>query len=423
MTSVTTDQARQRFLTIPEDIQDMIFSVQTAAVIQKICEDNHVPREKWGGVAEAAGLVLLGFIHPEDLANEIKERLMISSDAAGGLASSLINKMFASMKSRLDSLYHPLTGPQVTEIRPPQPVKYVPQAAAPPAPSKQTTGIEAPVRPISISQLLKEKEFAASTPTLAPPQNELKQPPSTPQAPAPVFLFRQEEIQPLETKGRINIPIPKPTIMPGPAPKPAEVEIGGLPKTEAPRQQPARSDASPTRVIHYSQFSSPLEKTAPGGPASISDLGKIPMPTRPVPEIPKPSSPFAPPRPPESGRGSPPLEAAPKPAMPTPPPIAKGPVLDLKNIPVPPPPPSAKPLTPPQNSFPPLPRQNHVQDVSRPVAPSASIPENIDPLLKKPISELRSSIAPPPRPPEDGRGSPPLGAAPNPNGNTNLNSL
>src|SRR5581483_3313363 len=130
--TITTPQARERFLTISDRLQDAMFSTQTAEIIDGIVQQFHLNDEKAGIVGKVAGWVLLGFLHPEDVAHEIQQQTAIPSQAATDIAKALDTKIFANLHDDLAAAYAPaplpteehVTGPKmIQEVSPmPQPV-------------------------------------------------------------------------------------------------------------------------------------------------------------------------------------------------------------------------------------------------------------------------------------------------------------
>ena len=106
--TTTLQQNRKRFKSLPPMLQDTLFSVQTAEAVKRICDQNHIPSEKIGAIAESVGLVLLGFIHSEELASEIEQRTALAPQMAKELASALNSRIFSSIKPDLEKIYAPV---------------------------------------------------------------------------------------------------------------------------------------------------------------------------------------------------------------------------------------------------------------------------------------------------------------------------
>lgn len=184
--TTTTNQARQRFITLPSRLQDAVFSPQTAEVIDIIATQNHISDEKAMKIADVAGWVLLGFLHIEDVTKELQQALGLPQPAAAQIAASLDAKLFGPLKSDLESVYAPLPHPHeeaavagpkiIEEIRPAPRVtlQAVSAAAVPPAP----TPPPAPAKPnLSAS--------GWSRTTIDQPVVKLNQTPPSPFAPKP----------------------------------------------------------------------------------------------------------------------------------------------------------------------------------------------------------------------------------------------
>ena len=107
MITITKPQAQKRFLIIPEVLQNALFSVQTAAIIDQICNDNHLDEKRASVVVESVGWILLGFLHPEDIKKELANA-GVPAPAAQDILSSLDAKIFAALDPALLKAYAPL---------------------------------------------------------------------------------------------------------------------------------------------------------------------------------------------------------------------------------------------------------------------------------------------------------------------------
>ena len=108
MIRVTPKQSSLRFKSLPEALQDSLFSAQTVETISRIAEQNHVPAEKIHHVADVAGFVLLGFIHPEEAAKEMQERSGLDPGTAQAVSTSLNARIFSPLQKEIDLAYAPL---------------------------------------------------------------------------------------------------------------------------------------------------------------------------------------------------------------------------------------------------------------------------------------------------------------------------
>lgn len=136
MPSVSVEQTRRRFRSLPSTLQDAMFSVQTAEIIRTTTAVQNIPKEKVPFVAGPVGLVLLGFIHPEDLAKEIADRAGVAPQVAATIANALDAKIFKPLTSEIHAAYAPLPHDhELIATLTPKPIEEIkPVAAAPPKP-------------------------------------------------------------------------------------------------------------------------------------------------------------------------------------------------------------------------------------------------------------------------------------------------
>lgn len=315
--NVTAQQARTRFKTLSPKLQDVVFSVQTAEIIATTVQSAHLPLLKIPLVAEAVGLVLLGFVHPEDLAKEIEQYASIPQPVATELSKAFSAKLFAPIRTDLDATYAPAPdgrGGNAIDLRTmtglPKLVPDTKRAATPTigvgtAPTTSTlatsSGMAAPqpLRPVG-----------GITPQTTPPlpTSPLQKPaaggaptPIAPPAPAPVMLHREAEFRPIQQAapssalksdilgrqpagtGAVSMFGGKPAPAGPAAPVSAKIEFGGAGGTMKPQVPTvARTEANIPRVIHYSDMKTPV---SPFGAAATG----APQPPR--PPIPPPPAP------------------------------------------------------------------------------------------------------------------------------------
>ncbi|MEK7555551.1 MAG: hypothetical protein AAB516_01895 [Patescibacteria group bacterium] len=109
MLKITRQQALQRWDILPDNLKEALFSEQNADVLWRACEAQHLSEDKIRVVATLAGDVIMGFIHPEDLAQEIKNTLGINSEIAASISREIDRKIFSPIKNDLEKVYSPIT--------------------------------------------------------------------------------------------------------------------------------------------------------------------------------------------------------------------------------------------------------------------------------------------------------------------------
>ncbi len=238
MVNVTQVQAQKRFQVLPETIQDAIFSVKSADIISSVCSQNHLSDEKTAKVSESAGWVLLGFIHPEDLAGEIRDSAGIDIKIASLIADQINTKIFQPIREEIEKIYAPST--------------------------EGDEGLAEKLRPVSLEEIAPATEAVpAPAPAMASPAPSAKIPESVKAA---------------------AVPAPAPAVMPAPVPSAAPaVPASSAPSAPKPSQAPASRVSRRLPVNMFSSLPGSASKpmrptppattpiTAPAEPASAKE--------------------------------------------------------------------------------------------------------------------------------------------------------
>jgi hypothetical protein len=136
MIKISTDQALERWDTLPLVLREALYSEANSDFLWKTCEAEHIPDAKIYTAASVSGCVLMGFLHPEDVASELKDAIGIDQRTASVIESALNQRIFNPLREEIDSVYAPLSkfeaGPTIIqEIKPPQTTPQSPSIPAP----------------------------------------------------------------------------------------------------------------------------------------------------------------------------------------------------------------------------------------------------------------------------------------------------
>lgn len=297
MTDPSQNQLFTRWDAVPENLRDAVFSEANSDFIWKSCEDEHIPDEKIYDVAKITGYVLMGFLHPEDLAGEIKERLGVDVRTANDVAQAINGRIFGPLRADIDKIYSPLSKLETT------PISTGPQilrsTVATPSSSKPTT-----LSDIGWSRAPASPSPVPTTPKPPTPAAPAMPHPSAPTEPAPVMLHQDTTFKAPEKNAGFTLSRPgvgaevhlgQGAAVPPPPARPAVLEFGGTPANKPP-VPPAPG------AIHYTELTS--------GPRNVSQVAPptpVPIPAPGVPMTPKPPAPPAPggvPQPPHPPQGN-----------------------------------------------------------------------------------------------------------------------
>ncbi|MBU6500460.1 MAG: hypothetical protein KGJ89_01350 [Patescibacteria group bacterium] len=108
MVTVTQNQALERWDNIPDVLREAMVSEANSDFIWKTCGNEHLPEEQINYVVRIFGHVILGFIHPEDMAGELKE-LGIVPQAADTIAGAINKRIFDPLKADIMSVHEPIS--------------------------------------------------------------------------------------------------------------------------------------------------------------------------------------------------------------------------------------------------------------------------------------------------------------------------
>lgn len=125
----TKEELWKAYEKLPEELQEVVFSTETADDTYNICERNDI--KAVSVVAKYVGQVLLGVLAPDDFQKELENGLKLKKDSAKKLAQEINRFIFYPVKPALEQLYR-------MEINPPA----QPSKASPPPEEKPTMPTE-----------------------------------------------------------------------------------------------------------------------------------------------------------------------------------------------------------------------------------------------------------------------------------------
>lgn len=291
---------------LPESLREAIASDTNDFIIRQAAAGEHLPPDKIPSIARVVGLVLTGFIHAEDIVQELKDRSFPPQTAAN-IANALSVKIFKPLKDDLDKIYAPVPHEGETPT-----IEEIKKAAAPPGmpvfiTAPKETKAEAPPASLGGASAIPKPshvqgpvgEFARlgleKTETLPPaimpapatgPRSEkilvFAAGKSLTDEPPPVMIFGAGEAKPSEAASKFRMempPLPKfsETKPPsGAPPRPAVIEWSGQKQPEPSRQAPP---PPMPKVVHYTEFRTEVGK--PTEPSKSMPVPPAPQEARP----------------------------------------------------------------------------------------------------------------------------------------------
>lgn len=90
---------------LPEDLQETIFSQETANSIYNACAENGIKDEGVSEISKYVGYVLLGLLPPDEFEKTLKEKLTLENDSAKKISQEITHLVFYPLKETLESIY------------------------------------------------------------------------------------------------------------------------------------------------------------------------------------------------------------------------------------------------------------------------------------------------------------------------------
>ncbi len=375
---LTEKNIEKRFGILPPALKKALTSDANQKMALRICQDNQINNEEEILIVQQlAALVILGFLHPDDLGDEINDELALGNpQRANAIAEDFNVKLFSPLRSDLDENYKPLSG----TVSKPAPAAFAPQknpkplvvdtSSATPVASKKdesdkgwskvrstTTAVATDVsKPASFANIPKPAPIspALSIPSVTPVIPNASQSPTIPAAPkapaepAPMMMTGTKfssapqknsdfHLSNINSGAQVTFEQAKPQekVMP------AVIEFPKPTQTAPSMPKPSVPPTAAKGAIHYTEFAPTLNATpmANSGSRNVTEITSSIKPPL-APPIPMPP---AAPKPVTFATTIVPSVQAP--AMPPKPPTPTPLTSPATPLPQPPQPPKAKVIT------------------------------------------------------------------------------
>lgn len=105
MTTYTQEQLDKLYKNLPEELQEAIFSMETAEDIGSTCESYGIADNRVGEISDLVGRVLMGLLLPQEFAKALKESIQLPEVLAQAISQDINRLIFYPVKSSLESLH------------------------------------------------------------------------------------------------------------------------------------------------------------------------------------------------------------------------------------------------------------------------------------------------------------------------------
>jgi hypothetical protein len=320
MLSVSQKQAGQRWDIITPQLREALFSDVNADFTWNLCQSEHLTEEMSYQVAELAGYVLLGLLHPEDLAGELVSSVDLPAPLAKTISDQINSRVFAPLRTDIDKVYSPMSklggfpmgsAPKILQDIDASSKKDIAPSNIIPSTPKPTTlsDIGWSKQPVVGPSVGISATIPPPAPKPIPPRPPVAPAPAPkpPAEPAPMMLHEDAAFKPAEKNTSFTLSKPgsademnlsRGGVPQAPA-RPAVLEFGGATAAGISVPKPPTPASSSARPVGFgSSFASmPTANIGTRNVSQIVPTASVPMPPRPpqappVPPTPQPDKPI-----------------------------------------------------------------------------------------------------------------------------------
>ncbi|MFA6552328.1 MAG: hypothetical protein WCT19_02390 [Candidatus Paceibacterota bacterium] len=200
----TPEQMREKLNALPENLREVILSLETAKTINSIGLRYRLNKEEIGILADKTGYMMLGFTRSNDFVESLMENLNLPEEIIKAVAAEINSKIFAQIQDSLKTIFSDPTLSSVPAAKPkPMDFPIEPVRSFPPEPKKQEpkpatgffseqNGNEFEPKPKPIERIYSAPKPPAPrpNPTLAPQPRPIQEniPKPVPVVPPPINL-------------------------------------------------------------------------------------------------------------------------------------------------------------------------------------------------------------------------------------------
>src|SRR3989344_3218347 len=105
MTNYTRKELGQKFQEIPEDLQELILSTETADKVYEVGSKHFLHIDQIGELADEIGLVMLGINKANNFVNHVADRLGIEMETASAITKDVNEQIFMKIRESLQKLH------------------------------------------------------------------------------------------------------------------------------------------------------------------------------------------------------------------------------------------------------------------------------------------------------------------------------
>jgi len=115
MKELTSEQIREIYKKLPEDLKEAILGVESTDIMRIIGEKYKLTIDKVGKMVGQAGYVMLGVTHPNEFISNLADRLEVDKEKARAIAQEINEQVFKKVRESLRKIHNMREGGEEEE--------------------------------------------------------------------------------------------------------------------------------------------------------------------------------------------------------------------------------------------------------------------------------------------------------------------
>src|SRR3989339_1900858 len=115
MKELTSEQIREIYKKLPEDLKEAILGVESTDIMRIIGEKYKLTIDKIGKMVGEAGYVMLGVTHPNEFIGNLTDRLEVDKEKARAIAGEINEQVFKKVRESLRKIHNMREGREEKE--------------------------------------------------------------------------------------------------------------------------------------------------------------------------------------------------------------------------------------------------------------------------------------------------------------------
>jgi hypothetical protein len=131
MAIYSSEEARKRYDSLPEEVKNLLYSPEMSFIIQQIGQKNRLHIDQIDALNTEVGQVMLGFIEPKDFPIALAKMLHVDQTQAQAVVKDVNDMLFEKIRNSMKGVANQEAGAP-SSLPPPPPAPRAPEPTKPP---------------------------------------------------------------------------------------------------------------------------------------------------------------------------------------------------------------------------------------------------------------------------------------------------